>query len=488
MITNSSMPAIEQSDADLVARTLLGDRDAFSQIVAKYQNLICSLAYSGIGNLGQSEDVAQETFITAWKRLRHLREPEKLRAWLCGILRNRIQKALVREGRDPARHSDTLEAADDAAATAPLPSEHAISREEEQILWRALERLPETYRDPLVLFYREHQSIETVAEQLELTEEAVKQRLSRGRKLLHEEVAAFVENTLQNTAPTHAFAGAVMAALPAVAGPSAGAAATLAAKSSAAGKWAFLSTILAPLLPILGGITAHWIVYRAAPTPQERRLKGIAFLSMWAFVLGWCAGGLTLLAHLARSQEWSDELRIRVLTGFWWLYAMGLSAIAVIMFRRILALRRRMDETHPQKETGPRITSGKRIVLVVGLYLACFAGLIQVAWEANDMLSTGLMTACMVVLGASQFIDTTHKCGTAAFRSVIKHMAAVWAVILLVLNWRLDSWVALLHGIDLSEAQRILPVWLMPALTVALVLWIAGLAVATRPRNEISGQ
>ena len=63
---------------------------------------ICSLAYSRIGNLGQSEDIAQETFITAWKHLRLLREPGKLRAWLCGIVPNRIYKTLRREGREPS--------------------------------------------------------------------------------------------------------------------------------------------------------------------------------------------------------------------------------------------------------------------------------------------------------------------------------------------------------------------------------------------------
>src|SRR5690242_14777348 len=85
MITNRIMTAVQDSDAELVSRTLAGDRDAFSRIVSRYQILICSLAYSRIGHLGLSEDVAQETFITAWKHLRLLREPEKLRAWLCGI-------------------------------------------------------------------------------------------------------------------------------------------------------------------------------------------------------------------------------------------------------------------------------------------------------------------------------------------------------------------------------------------------------------------
>src|SRR5262245_28678979 len=109
MITTRPMMAEEQTDAELVSRSLAEDRDPFSRIVSRYQTLICSLAYSGIGNLCQSEDIAQETFITAWKHLRHLREPVKLRAWLCGIVRNRVHKNLRREGRDPAHLAESLE-------------------------------------------------------------------------------------------------------------------------------------------------------------------------------------------------------------------------------------------------------------------------------------------------------------------------------------------------------------------------------------------
>src|SRR6476620_374182 len=117
MITNRTMTAEELSDTELVSRSLAGDRDAFTRIVSRYQTLICSLAYSRIGNLGQSEDVAQETFITAWKHLRHLRNPAKLRAWLCGIVRNRIYKTLRHEGLEPAHAAESLEALHDSPAT-----------------------------------------------------------------------------------------------------------------------------------------------------------------------------------------------------------------------------------------------------------------------------------------------------------------------------------------------------------------------------------
>src|SRR5215469_13379356 len=124
MITNESMTTVEYTpDEELVARTLAGDRDAFNRIVSRYQILICSLAYSRIGHLGHSEDVAQETFITAWKHLRLLRQPEKLRAWLCGIVHNRARQCLRHEGRLPLQHAETLEAAAELPAGEALPSE-----------------------------------------------------------------------------------------------------------------------------------------------------------------------------------------------------------------------------------------------------------------------------------------------------------------------------------------------------------------------------
>src|SRR5438105_5311819 len=115
MITRTMIPAVSQNDADLVAASLTGNRDAFGQIVARYQSLVCSLAYSATGSLSQSEDLAQETFLTAWKQLGTLREPGKLRPWLCRIARNRIYDDLREAGREPAHGAESLEAVVDSA-------------------------------------------------------------------------------------------------------------------------------------------------------------------------------------------------------------------------------------------------------------------------------------------------------------------------------------------------------------------------------------
>jgi len=265
-------------DAELVGATLAGNRDAFGRIVSRYQSLICSLAYSATGSLGQSEDLAQETFITAWKHLGHLRERDKLRAWLCGIARNRINSFLRREGREPIREAVPLEDAAESHASEPLPVDHTISNEEAQILWRAIERIPEIYREPLVLFYREHQSIETVAANLDLTEDTVKQRLSRGRKMLQEQVLAFVEGALSRTNPGKTFTLGVLAALPAMTfSAKAATFGTAAAKGAggvkAVGALGWLSLIVSPLLTFFGFYSSYRMIVDEAQTDKER--KGI---------------------------------------------------------------------------------------------------------------------------------------------------------------------------------------------------------------------
>jgi RNA polymerase sigma factor (sigma-70 family) len=214
MITTVTMPTAEFNDADLVADSLKGNREAFRQIVERYQTLISSLGYCATGNVALSEDLAQETFVTAWQKLADLREPAKLRAWLCGINRFLVSKEFRRLGREPIHAAESLEAVDEWTSPEPLPLDHVISDEEKAILWRAIQRIPEIYREPLVLYYREHQSIEAVAQSLDLTEDAVKQRLSRGRKLLQQSVLGFVEAALERTKPDKAFALGVLAALP----------------------------------------------------------------------------------------------------------------------------------------------------------------------------------------------------------------------------------------------------------------------------------
>src|SRR5580692_7280475 len=95
-------------DARLVQLGLDGNRDAFGQLVARYQSPICALAYSACGDISHSQDLAQETFIIAWRKLGDLKEPAKFRSWLFGIARNLINNTFRQQSRNPLSAAEPL--------------------------------------------------------------------------------------------------------------------------------------------------------------------------------------------------------------------------------------------------------------------------------------------------------------------------------------------------------------------------------------------
>ena len=146
MIRTEEMPVPQQKqqdDVELVAKSLNGSQDAFRVIVEqRYQK---PDLLPGVLRHGQPEPergpLAQETFVTAWKELPRLREPAKLRPWLCGILRFLVGKQRRRQGREPAHAAEPMEAMDELThSPEPQPLEQAISNEELAVLWRSLEK------------------------------------------------------------------------------------------------------------------------------------------------------------------------------------------------------------------------------------------------------------------------------------------------------------------------------------------------------------
>jgi len=310
MISIATKSVVEHNDTELVSESLTGSPEAFGRIVEQYQSLICSLAYSATGSLTQSEDLAQETFVIAWKQLRQLREPAKLRSWLCSIARSVISRATRLQTRQPAHGAETMDTAAATPAPDPIPSERAINREEEAILWRSLSQIPVVYREPLVLFYREQQSVADVALQLELSEDAVRQRLSRGRKLLTEEVTAFVEGTLKRTNPGKVFTLGVLAALSLT--PHSAKAATMgatAAKAGAATKAGATLGSAGAFLPILG---SEYFLFKStleyAKSPRERQFMSSFFWIQTASFFALIA----LLSGLLFGHSW-----VHVGIGMW---------------------------------------------------------------------------------------------------------------------------------------------------------------------------
>jgi RNA polymerase sigma factor (sigma-70 family) len=470
-----------QNDTQLVEWSLTGDREAFGRIVERYQSLVCSITYGATGSLSLSEDIAQDTFITAWRQLTALNDATKLRAWLCGIARNLTNNSLRRGQHEPTRVAEPLEEVPELSATEPSPSAEAVSREEEAILWRALERIPDTYRQPLILFYREQQSVERVAEELELSEDAVKQRLSRGRKLLADEVAAFVEGTLQRTAPGHAFTVGVLGALPL--GAASATTASVGAAVKSGGVLTLLAAWLAPVFGIFGGIVGTWGSIRAAETARERRFLWRWMAAIWLAVLGVVAGQ-SVLWSLRFDRHWSDKVFVAAQACCWTLYTILLVTIILVGNRRCKAIRREEGlAPSPAIERGRWYNLG-RVCVIAGVTMGSLGWMIGLTAAAGDRLSLGIVTAAIVGLtwwGNNRARRKTVE--DAEVRTLLEMVLLIVATTLVMVDWRLHGWIAATRGVALTEIQRSMPLWSVNLCAGILSIWLGALLVMTRPKG-----
>ncbi|HEY0992444.1 MAG TPA: sigma-70 family RNA polymerase sigma factor, partial [Kofleriaceae bacterium] len=152
-----------RSDAELLEASRRGEREAFGALIERYQAVVSAVSFSRTGDRALSEDVAQDTFIAAWSQLDRLREPRRLRAWLCGIARNLARKARRRTAREaPLERIVVFEGSN--------PFDQAAEAESERVVRDALARVPENYRDVLVLYYRDQRSVRDVSVALGITE------------------------------------------------------------------------------------------------------------------------------------------------------------------------------------------------------------------------------------------------------------------------------------------------------------------------------
>jgi len=257
-----------QDIASLLKASLQGSTQAFEIIVERYQSLVCAVTYSGTGSVERSEELAQETFLRAWKSLDQLKDLAKFRPWLCSIARSTVQNWFRSRKQDVIGKAAPLDCAVEKASDGVGPMEAAMMKEQQVVVARAMARIPESLREPLILFYREQKSVREVAEQLGLSEQAARQRIARGRGLLREQVADMVETTIARTKPGKAFTTAVIAAVAAstiktattaaaTAGVTAAVGSSLGAKAIVSGLTAKMAALAAGVVIVTGGVMAY---------------------------------------------------------------------------------------------------------------------------------------------------------------------------------------------------------------------------------------
>ena len=188
---------MERDDFELIHRILSGDEAAFSELVQKYQKSVHALAWRKIGDFHIAEEITQDTFLQAHKKLASLKNPSQFAGWLYVIADRRckawFRKKKLRTQSLEATSEETLEKAAYADYVCEQREDAAVAHRR-QIVQKLMEKLPESERTVMVLHYLGEMSCEAISKFLGVSPNTVKSRLQRARKSLQNE-----EHIIQET-------------------------------------------------------------------------------------------------------------------------------------------------------------------------------------------------------------------------------------------------------------------------------------------------
>ncbi len=162
-----------------IRNSLAGDMEAYAALVKQYQKMVHALAFRMTGSLADAEDLAQETFLRAYRQLDSFRGEAKFSTWLCQITINLSLNWRARENRRGDVHSKWVE---NATAERDAPDEYPdeLSCRVQQ----ALNRLPTKQRAAIVLTIYEDRTHAEAAKLLDCTEATISWRVFAARRKL----------------------------------------------------------------------------------------------------------------------------------------------------------------------------------------------------------------------------------------------------------------------------------------------------------------
>jgi RNA polymerase sigma-70 factor (ECF subfamily) len=188
-------------DAELVARVQNGDKKAFDLLVLKYQRKIMRLLSRMIRDPAETEDVAQEAFIKAYRALPQFRGDSAFYTWLYRIAINTARNWLATNKRRPNTSSsveneegETFDQSDNLTDNSTPESELA-SREIAQTVNRAIEDLPEELRNAIVMREIDGMSYEDIAQSMNCPIGTVRSRIFRAREAIATRLRPIMGNT-----------------------------------------------------------------------------------------------------------------------------------------------------------------------------------------------------------------------------------------------------------------------------------------------------
>ena len=164
--------------SELVERARIGDRLAFGSLIERFQGTVYAVALSRLRNPAEAQELTQEVFLHAMRKLDQLREPSCFAGWLRQITVRMAINRLTRRGPVQGVEPEVLEQAEGGVRG---PLESMICEEQKAALYRGLERLKPMDRATLMAFYLRGRSLKQMSREFETPVGTIKRRLHVAR-------------------------------------------------------------------------------------------------------------------------------------------------------------------------------------------------------------------------------------------------------------------------------------------------------------------
>jgi RNA polymerase sigma-70 factor, ECF subfamily len=170
---------------DLVRAAQAGDRQAFGRLVVRYERAVQAMALRMLGDHAEAQELAQEVFVQALRKITQLRAPEAFGGWLRSITRRMAINRAVRRGPDLPTEPEMLEA---TCVESRSPLADVLAREERKQVRAGLRRLRPLDRRTLMAFYVRGQTLVEMSDEFDSPVGTIKRRLHVARKRLAKEL------------------------------------------------------------------------------------------------------------------------------------------------------------------------------------------------------------------------------------------------------------------------------------------------------------
>jgi len=198
-MAETSLSQEQELDQELVRRVQAGDSTAFDALVRKYQHRIVGLIGRYIPDWSECQDVAQETFLRAYRALANFRGDAQFYTWLHRIAVNTAKNYLVAQNRRPP--TDDVDAADaeqfdtgTRLRDTDTPEHELLRQEIERTVMRVVEALPEELKAAITLREVDGLSYDEIAQKMGCPIGTVRSRIFRAREAIDAELRPLLDN------------------------------------------------------------------------------------------------------------------------------------------------------------------------------------------------------------------------------------------------------------------------------------------------------